>query len=69
MVSSWRLPLCKRAIGSERRFSIRLVFSVDGFKNQRTVCLGRFHYYFEMLAAILYKGQHPLISNIRTIAS
>ena len=29
MVSSWRLPLCKRAIGSEIGFSICLVFSVE----------------------------------------
>ena len=29
MVSSWRPPLCKHAIGSEKSFSIRLVFSVD----------------------------------------
>ena len=28
-VSSWRPPLCKRAIGSEKCFSICLVFSVE----------------------------------------
>ena len=32
MVSSWRPPLCKRAIGSEKSFSIRLVFSVESCK-------------------------------------
>ena len=31
-VSSWRPSLCKRAIGSEKSFSIRLVFSVESCK-------------------------------------
>ena len=54
----WRLPLCKRAIGSEKSFSIRPVFSVESCK-MASKTKGQFvsvafitNWNFEMLAAM-----------------